>query len=133
MRRGERSGGDGYRPLGRAHKANADQTATAGFARRRGAQAIVSESGPRRAKRWGTAGAQLEEIARQLVLIRSFQIATSRCAAGFDDAQGIRFWLKHPDKQKAANRRQNKGLWCSAVWLTTECSAVELPGNFPIF
>ena len=27
-----------------------------------------------------------------------------------------------------ANRRQNKGLWCSAMQLTAECSTVELPG-----
>ena len=28
-----------------------------------------------------------------------------------------------------ANRRQNKGLWCPAVSLTTECSTIELPGT----
>jgi hypothetical protein len=28
-----------------------------------------------------------------------------------------------------ANRRQNKGLWCSAVQLTAECSTIELAGN----
>jgi len=28
-----------------------------------------------------------------------------------------------------ANRRQNKGLWCSAVQLTAACSTIELPGN----
>jgi hypothetical protein len=27
-----------------------------------------------------------------------------------------------------ANRRQNKGLWCSAAQLTAECSTIELPG-----
>src|SRR3989442_4171516 len=26
-----------------------------------------------------------------------------------------------------ANRRQNKGLWCSAVKLTAECSTVDVP------
>ena len=32
-----------------------------------------------------------------------------------------------------ANRRQTKGLWCSAVQLTAECSTIELPGIISIF
>ena len=28
-----------------------------------------------------------------------------------------------------ANRRQNKGLWSSAMQITAECSTIELPGN----
>ena len=31
-----------------------------------------------------------------------------------------------------ANRRQNKGLWCSAMQLTAERSTIELPGNISI-
>jgi tetratricopeptide (TPR) repeat protein len=38
------------------------------------------------------------------VLIRPFQVVTSRCGAGLDDAQDIRFWLKQPDKQIAASQ-----------------------------
>jgi hypothetical protein len=45
------------------------------------------------------------------LLIRLFQVATSRGGAGFDDAQDIRFWLKQADKQKLATfRRKNKTL-----------------------
>jgi hypothetical protein len=38
-------------------------------------------------------------------------------------------WVTIRGGRSAAKRRQNKGLCSSAVWLTAECSTIELPGN----
>ena len=47
---------------------------------------------------------------------------------GFTPKRGHNWGTSRGDSL-VANRRQNKGLWRSAMQLTAECSTIELPGN----